>query len=119
MRQASLKVPVREPIRMVEPIVQPESSRSVVNKAPAPAKAAAEKPEKASASKSVKPAAAKSAKAPDAKPVGTNTKAGDKKVASAAKPVTRPVRTAKVDPLAPLPASANSKKTTGNSGTAR
>ena len=46
-------------------------------------------------------------------------KTGTKKALTAAKPVTKPIRTAKVDPLAPLPASGNSKKTTGNSGTAR
>jgi hypothetical protein len=119
MRQASLKVPVREPIQLAEPVVQPQPSKSVVNKAPAPAKVAAEKPEKASASKSVKPASIKSTKAPEAKPTTADKKAGDKKAVTAAKPVTKPVRTAKVDPLAPLPASANSKKTTGNSGTAR
>jgi hypothetical protein len=126
MQQASLKVPVREQIRLAEPIVrteprrdQPVAAKPVAKKAPTPARMAAEKPEKASASKPVKPAPAKSAKAPETRPAAADKKAGDKKLALAAKPVTKPVRTAKVDPLAPLPASANSKKTTGNSGTAR
>jgi hypothetical protein len=58
------------------------------------------------------------AKAPRTKP-RADKKAGDKKLALASKPVTKPIRTAKVDPLAPLPAKANSKKTTKDSGTAR
>ncbi len=126
MQQASLKVPVREPMQLAEPIVRPEprrerpvASKPVEKKAPTPTKIAAEKPEKAGASKPVKTAPAKSAKAPETKPAAADKKAGDKRLALAAKPVTKSVRTAKVDPLAPLPASANSKKTTGNSGTAR
>ena len=126
MQQASLRVPVREPIQLTEPMLRPEprkepvaASTPAAKKAPAPAKVAAEKPEKGSAAKTVKTAPVKSAKAPEVKPAQADKTAGDKKVAATAKPVTKPVRTAKVDPLAPLPASANSKKTTGNSGTAR
>ena len=61
----------------------------------------------------------KPVKAAETRPAAKDKKAGDKKIEASAKPVTKPVRSAKVDPLAPLPASANSKKTTGNSGTAR
>jgi hypothetical protein len=126
MQQASLKVQVREPMQLAEPIARPEppkaqpvAAKPVAKKAPTPAKIAAEKLEKASAPKPGKPAPANFAKAPETKPAGADKKAGDKKLALAAKPMTKSVRTAKVDPLAPLPASANSKKTTGNSGTAR
>ena len=45
--------------------------------------------------------------------------AGDKKAEAAAKPVTKPVRMAKIDPLAPLPAKASVTKTARDSGTAR
>ena len=58
-------------------------------------------------------------KAPQPKPSMHEKKAGDKKVEVAVKPVTKPVRLAKVDPLAPLPAKANSKKTAKDSGSAR
>ena len=121
MQQASLRVPVRDTIQPAEPIVKPEPRKEqpVAKKVAAPVKAAADKSDKASVSKTAKPAPTKSAKAPDSKPAAADKKAGDKKAALVAKPVTKPVRTAKVDPLAPLPASANSKKMTGNSGTAR
>ena len=58
-------------------------------------------------------------KAAEAKPESKEKKAGDKKFEAFAKPVTKPMRLAKVDPLAPLPAAAKSKKTTKDSGTAR
>ena len=126
MQQASLKIPVRESIQPAEPILRPEprkeqpaAPKPVAKKAPAPAKAVAENPEKTKVSKPAKPSPTKSAKAPETKPATADKKAGDKKVALAAKPVTKPIRTAKVDPLAPLPVSANSKKTTRDSGTAR
>lgn len=121
MQQASLRVPVRDAIQPAEPIVKPElrKEQPVAKKAAAPTKAVADKSDKTSVSKTAKPAPTKSAKAPDSKPAAAEKKAGDKKVALVAQPVTKPVRTAKVDPLAPLPASANSKKMTGNSGTAR
>lgn len=119
MRQASLKVPVREPVRaMSQPVLRPEPRKEPVTAEKVSTEAIVAT-EKASAPKSARPAPVKSAKTPETKPSQTDKKAGDKKAVAAAKPVTRPVRTAKVDPLAPLPASANSKKTTGNSGTAR
>lgn len=109
MRQASLKVTVRQE----EPVVvarQPESRplktvepKLVGEKAAAPKQVAA--PEKKAAAK-----AAETAKAPP-------KKAGDKKTEAAAKSVTKPARLAKVDPLAPLPAKANTKKTARESGT--
>jgi hypothetical protein len=112
MREASLKIPVRD----IEPAVMPTVRVEAVSK-PAPRKLQEStktvdfKPAKASTTKPAKPL---QAKAP-----AKGEKPGDKKALTAAKPVTKPIRTAKVDPLAPLPASGNSKKTTGNSGTAR
>jgi hypothetical protein len=101
MRQASLRLPDREPVsarlaprNQVEPLKSPE---------PKPAIAATAKP----------------SKAPADKPVASPKKAGDKKVETAAKAVTKPVRMAKIDPLAPLPAKANTKKTAKDSGSAR
>ncbi len=61
----------------------------------------------------------KTVKAAETKPAAKDKKAGDKKIEASAKPVTKPVRMANVDPLAPLPASANSKKTAKDSGSAR
>jgi hypothetical protein len=46
-------------------------------------------------------------------------KAGDKKAKAPAPAVTKPVRTAKVDPLAPLPAGAGSSATAKETGSAR
>jgi hypothetical protein len=115
MHEASLKIPVRD----IEPAVVP-TVRAVPRKSgegvsePAPRKL----PDTAK-SADTKPAAAKTAKTVGPKAPAKDQKAGDKSPAVAAKPVTKPTRTAKVDPLAPLPASAKSKKTTGNSGTAR
>ena len=115
MREASLKIPVREIEPAVVPTVRatPRKTGEGVSK-PAPRKV----PDTAK-SADAKLAAAKPAKTVETKAPAKDQKAGDKKVALAAKPVTKPIRTAKVDPLAPLPASAKSKKTTGNSGTAR
>ena len=97
MRQASLKVTARQ-------------------EEPAPA---ARQPEPRPL-KTVEPKLAVEKK-PVAKPVeaakAPPKKAGDKKVEAAAKPVTKPVRTAKIDPLAPLPAKANPRKTARESGT--
>lgn len=110
MREASLKIPVREQMgtpaetariplqrKLAEPAAKPTA------KVVTPLSAAPKKP----------------AKATEAKAEARDQKAGDKKVVAAAKPVTKPVRTAKVDPLAPLPLASNSKKTTRDSGTAR
>ena len=96
MRQASLKIPMREAV--AEPALRP-----------APRKLA----------EPATPIATKPAKATDTKPSIAAKKAGDKKAEANARPVTRPVRMAKIDPLAPLPAKANSKKTAKDSGTAR
>jgi hypothetical protein len=64
-------------------------------------------------------ALAKPVKAAQIKPAVKDKKGGDKGIETAAKPVTKPVRMAKVDPLAPLPAQANSKKTAKDSGSPR
>jgi hypothetical protein len=98
MRQASLKLPLRETIGV-------EAARE-----PSPRRLA----------EAVKPPESKQAKAVEKKAVSAPPKkAGDKKVETAAKPVTKPVRMARVDPLAPLPGKANSKKTARDSGSAR
>ena len=115
MREASLKIPVRDIEPAVVPTVRPVPSRPVESEA----KRAPRKLPDTVKSADAKPAAVKPAKTVETKSQAKDQKAGDKSPAVAAKPVTKPVRTAKVDPLAPLPASAKSKKTTGNSGTAR
>jgi len=107
LHQASLKLPPRAemPVKTAPPApkavekkaVTPEK-KAVVEKAPAKAPA---KPV-ALASKTL-PAGAKLASAPV-------KKAGDNKAKAEAKPVTKPVRTAKVDPLAPLPKPKDSAK---------
>jgi hypothetical protein len=102
MREASFKLPPREEVvqRVRPPISGMPADR------PAPQASAPAKPAAPSRS-----AAAKSAGAPK--------KAGDNKVEASARPVTKPVRTAKVDPLAPLPAGAKSTKTAKDPGTAQ
>jgi hypothetical protein len=100
MREASLKIPVREPAIAVEPVVKPQARKQIE---------AASKP--ATATKPIKTA--------EAKPASKGKKAGEKGTEAAAKPVTKPIRTAKFDPLAPLPAGSNLKKTAKDSGTAR
>jgi hypothetical protein len=125
MREASLRIPVRDE---TPPVARQETRKPVEaiakpapQKAPQPVKSA-EKPKPATRSVETKPAAkapAKSVKAAETKPAAVTKKAGDKKAEAAAKPVTKPVRMAKVDPLAPLPAKANQKKTAKESGSAR
>ncbi len=113
MREASLKIPVREHAALALPVLRSQP-RKPVEAAPKPAE---RKPaEKKTAGKGLQ---AKPVKPTETKAAATEKKAGDKGLAAAAKPVTKSVRTAKVDPLAPLPASANSKKTNRDSGTAR
>jgi len=112
MRQASLKLPDRETAVEAE-VAAPAPDRIVV-----PAKSRDTKQGTVKAAE-MKPAPVKAHKAAETKPAEAPKKAGDKKVEAAAKPVTKPVRMAKVDPLAPLPGKANSKKTTKDSGTAR
>lgn len=110
MREASLRVPIREtmpvaepaplprPPKVSEPVVKPPSARIAT-----PAKTSERKPVKAA----------------EAKPESKEKKAGDKALEAFAKPVTKPIRVARVDPLAPLPTAAKSKKMTKESGTAR
>jgi len=94
MREASLKLPGREASgRAASSVAQPDAGRS--ERPPA--------------------AAAKDTASSKASP----KKAGDKKVGAAAGPVTKPGRTAKVDPLAPLPAGAKSRATAKESGAAQ
>lgn len=112
MRQASLKLPDRD-----APAIEPEP-KAAPRKVAEPVKVPDTKQKTVKAAE-LKPAPVKAQKPAEAKAPATTKKAGDKKVEAAAKPVTKPVRMAKVDPLAPLPAKANSKKTTKDSGTAR
>ena len=105
MHQASLKLPLRDAMP-----ARPEQER--------PTRGLAE-PIKASDARQVKPRSPKPAKTAEAKPVTAPKKAGDKKGESAARPVTKPVRMANIDPLAPLPGKAHSKKTAKDSGSAR
>ena len=121
MREASLKIPVRDIEEEAAPVVRPQPRKAVeadpkpvAKKTVEPAKVAAKKVETKLAAQPVKAAAA-----PAKKPAAADKKAGDKKVEAVAKPVTKPVRMAKVDPLAPLPAKANQKKTAKDSGSAR
>lgn len=112
MRQASLKLPDRD-----TPAAEPEK-RTAPHKVAAPAKSTETKPKAVKAAET-KPAPVKAQRAAETKPTAPPKKAGDKQAEAATKPVTKPVRMAKVDPLAPLPAKANPKKTTKDSGTAR
>ena len=105
MREASLKVPIREAMPVAQPLPR-KLSEAVVKSASAKVATA-------------KTSEREPVKAAEAKPETREKKAGDKKADAFAKPVTKPVRIAKVDPLAPLPAAAKSKKTTKDSGTAR
>jgi hypothetical protein len=125
MREASLKIPLREEIE--QPVVRQELRKPFVEAAPKPAARKIAEPvksteKKASRSAETKPAvrpAVKTVRAAETKPAASDKKAGDKRIVAAAKPVTKPIRMAKVDPLAPLPARANQKKTAKDSGTAR
>ena len=125
MREASLKIPLREEIE--QPVVRQELRKPFVEAAPKPAASKIAEPvksteKKASRSAETKPAvrpAVKTVRAAETKPAASDKKAGDKRIVAAAKPVTKPIRMAKVDPLAPLPARANQKKTAKDSGTAR
>jgi hypothetical protein len=108
MREASLKVPIRETMTASEPLPQPRKVAEPVSKA-AQTKLAAP----------AKPTEKRIVRAAETKPEAKEKKAGDKRLEALAKPVTKPIRLAKVDPLAPLPSAAKSKKTTKDSGTAR
>ena len=109
MRQASLKLPDRD-----EPAAQP-----VILPAPHKVAEPAKGAQKTVKAAEMKPAPVKAQKPAESMPVLTTKKAGDKKVEASVKPVTKPVRMAKVDPLAPLPVKSNSKKTAKESGSAR
>jgi hypothetical protein len=108
MHQASLKLPERDevsaepaPHKVAEPARVPDTKQKAVKAA------------------EMKPAPVKAQKAAESKPAKTAKKAGDKKVATTSSTMTKPVRMAKIDPLAPLPAKANLKKTAKESGSAR
>jgi hypothetical protein len=99
MHEASLKVPAREPVSLV---TRSKPLPRATAPAPKPLLASVQVP---------KPVLAKA--------LPSDKKAGDNKAQASAKPVTKPIRTAKVDPLAPLPTATSSKKTAKDSGTAR
>ena len=123
MREASYKIPGREPEMIAAPIAGPQprkpveaaskpATRKTIERISSVDKMSARAVEAAKAS-------AKPAKAAEIKPASKDKKGGDKRAETAAMPVTKPVRMANVDPLAPLPAQANSKKTAKDSGSAR
>jgi hypothetical protein len=112
MRQASLRLPDRETV-IAAPVREAAPKRVAE-----PAKAAGTKRNTVKAAE-LKPAPVKAQKPAETKPALTAKKAGDKKVETTARPVTKPVRMAKVDPLAPLPAKASTKRTAKDSGSAR
>ena len=128
MREASLKIPLREEIE--RPVIRQEVRKPAVEAVTKPVarktvetvKAPEKKPKAASRpaeTKSATKAPAKVVKAAETEAAPAPKKAGDKRIEAAAKPVTKPVRLAKVDPLAPLPAKANRTKTAKDSGSAR
>lgn len=92
LHEASVKLPDHEVIPVTHVQAKPAPSMPVQAKAQAPARRVTAKPI-AVASAEVK-------------------KAGDKKAKPATDPVTRPVRTAKIDPLAPLPSERSTGKAT-------
>jgi hypothetical protein len=116
MHEASLKIPVRDVV--VEPAERPQP-KAPVRTASRPLAKSAASPAKVEAAKVARAAPSSQVKAPRTKPAANEQKAGDKKLEALAKPVTKPVRVAKADPLAPLPAKANPKKTAKETGTAR
>jgi len=87
MHEASVKLPPRDV--MAQPrLVTPKPALKPVAKTEQP---------------KAKTVAAKPAQPVSGKPAAADKKAGDNKAQAAAKPVTKPVRLAKTDPLAPLP----------------
>jgi hypothetical protein len=126
MREASFKIPVRENAVMEEAIARPQlrkpvetASRQTTRKLSDLTKPVEKKSVRSPDSKPVAKAPAKTVRAAETKSATKGKKAGDKKIEASAKPVTKPVRMANVDPLAPLPAKANSKRTAKDSGSAR
>lgn len=112
MRQASLKLPEREDLAAEPP------SAPAPHRVAEPAKNA-DTMQKTVKAADMKPAPVKAHRPAETKPATTAKKAGDKEVETASRPLTKPVRMARVDPLAPLPAESNSKKTAKESGSAR
>ncbi len=101
MHQASLKVPARQAPTEAPKAVPIEKPKPVAAKPAAPKPAAP------------KPAATKATVAKATTSGPTTKKVVDNKPAPAAKPVTKPVKVAKADPLAPLPGSSKTAKETG------
>jgi hypothetical protein len=104
LREASLKTETREvPARSVVALPQttaksPDEPANAAKPAPAkPLARSVEKPGLAAAHQTAKMGAQKAVAAPSKKVV-------DKPAVASTKPVTKPIRLAKVDPLAPLPA---------------
>ena len=112
MRQASFRLPDRETVTAAR------VREALPRRTAEPAKITETKQKTVTAAE-LKPAPVKAQKAPETRPAATVKKAGDKKAVAAAKPVTKPVHLAKIDPLAPLPAKATTKKTARDSGSAR
>jgi hypothetical protein len=112
MRQASFKLPDRGSARTEE------ASTPVAHRVAEMPKSTVTKQMSVKAAE-LKPAPVKAQKPVETKPTLTAKKAGDKQAEAASQLVTRPVRMAKADPLAPLPAKPNSKKTIKESGSAR
>ncbi len=98
MRDASLKLPAHKP------------APTMVKQAPRPA---------VTASRRITPKVAAAPRTAAPKLAAAGKKAGDNKVQAKAKAVTKPVRTANLDPLAPLSTRPASGRTTKDSGTAR
>ena len=124
MHEASLKIPLREEIE--QPVVRQEFRRPLeaapkpaAPKSAAPVKTVEKTASRTAEAKPVAKPALKVARTADTKPAASDKKAGDKRIEAATKPVTKPIRMAKVDPLAPLPVRANQKKTAKDSGSAR
>jgi hypothetical protein len=111
LHQASLKTETREvPARSV--VALPQTTAKSTDKPATAAKPAPKKSVEKSGLAAAQPAANKPAPKPaDATPKSAPKKSVDKPAVASSRPVTKPVRIAKVDPLAPLPAkhSGNSK----------
>jgi hypothetical protein len=121
MHQASLKLPPREPVQVQAKAAPRPTEKTQAEVESSTAKAAAKPSPKTKELASKAPSKASASNAPAASPKAADAKkkAGDNKAQATAKPVTKPVRIAKVDPLAPLPKGAAKSKTAKDSGTAR
>lgn len=112
MREASLKLPERKPAAAAAVKVTQAPRPAVTASKSAPAKVTA-------APKTAAPKVAAASKKAAPKVAAAPKKAGDNKAQAKPRPVTKPVRTANLDPLAPLPTRPASGRTTKDSGTAR